>query len=243
MVKLGELCESINKKCNLIDQQYNYVEIGDITNNFIQKYTSYEKNNIPNNASNQADYGNILISCVRPNPSKIVLITEKIKNLDKYVFSSALANIKLKNIHIAPYIYSILYILSENFEKDLCTASQYPRFKPKLLNDIKIPIPKTQEKMEEWVNKISQAYNDKELFIQCIQELSQEAIPKQIINAEENMQSFEETKEEIINFEENIELFDETKEGQFQIIEDDEVKISLKTKKKSKNKKSKKDTK
>ncbi len=69
---------------------------------------------------------------------------EKIKNLDKYVFSSALANIKLKNVHIAPYIYSILYILSENFEKDLCTASQYPRFSPKLLNNIKIPIIKIQ---------------------------------------------------------------------------------------------------
>ena len=172
LVKLGDICESINKKCSLNNQNvYNYVEISDIENNILCNYTEYNKDNIPNKASNQAEYGNILLSCVRPKSSKILLLDENIKNLNKYVFSSGLANIKLKNKQISYYIYAILYILSENFEKELCNGSSYPRFSPKILENIQIPIPKSQSKIQQWVDKISAPYNEKNTKQTQIKEL------------------------------------------------------------------------
>jgi len=161
LVKLGSICKSINKKCTLEDKIYNYVEISNITNNILNDYVVYNKNELPNNASNKAKCGNILISCVRPKPSKILLINENFKELDNFVFSSALANIELNNTNISYYIYAILYILSENFEKNLCNGSSYPRFSPKQLENLQIPIPKSESKIQEWVDKISNLYNDK----------------------------------------------------------------------------------
>ena len=161
LVKLGDIAE-INKKYILDNKNtYKYVEISDINNNIITNYTNYNKEYIPNNASNQAEYLNILISCVRPKPHKIVLITEYYKELNKFVFSSAIANIKLNNTTIAYFVYSILYIISNNFEKDLCNGSSYPRFSPNILKNLQIPIPKSEDKITEWVNKISKPYDEK----------------------------------------------------------------------------------
>ena len=173
MVKLGDICESINKKYNLENQLYNYVEISDIDNNMLMKYTEYNKNDIPNRASNKAEYGNILISCVRPKQSKILLINNNFKNLDKFVFSSGLANIELKDKTISYYIYSILYILANNFEKELCNGSSYPRFSPNILKNLQIPIPKSEQKIQEWVDKISKPYDEKNTKTNKIKELEE----------------------------------------------------------------------
>lgn len=171
LIKLGTICNNINKKYNLEDGVYNYVEISDISNNMLLNYVEYDKNNIPNKASNQVEYGNILISCVRPKSSKILLINENFKDLKKFVFSSGLANIELKNKDISYYIYAILCILSSNFEKDLCNGSSYPRFSPKILENLEIPIPKSQTKIKEWVDKLSVQYNEKNTKYTKIKEL------------------------------------------------------------------------
>ena len=185
LVRLGDICESINKKYNLENQLYNYVEISDIDNNMLMKYAEYNKNDIPNRASNKAEYGNILISCVRPKQNKILLINNNFKNLDKFVFSSGLANIELKNKTISYYIYSILYILANNFEKELCKGSSYPRFSPNILKDIQIPIPKSEQKIIEWVDKISKPYDDKNSKQNKIKEL-EEYIQNKIKDIGEN---------------------------------------------------------
>jgi len=178
LVKFSDIYESINKKSKLTKQKYNYVEIGDITNNMLCHFTAYDTKELPNKASIQADYGNILISCVRPKPSKILFISDDFPDIENFVFSGGLANIKLKDKNIAIYIYAMLYILSENFEKDLCTASQYPRFNYKKLEDLMIPIPICKEKMQEWINKLSSSYNEKneKQFKICIEELRTESI-------------------------------------------------------------------
>ena len=179
LVRLGDICE-INKKYILEeDQNYNYVEIGDITNNMLMGHVEYNKKDIPNGASNKAEYGNILISTVRPKQNKILFIDNKIKDLDKYVFTSALCNIELKDKTISYYIYIIIYILAKDFEKDLSNGSSYPRFNPKSLGELEIPMPKSKEKIIEWIDKISAAYNDnnKTLYNQLIKELSEEAMP------------------------------------------------------------------
>ncbi len=176
LIKLGTICKNINKKYNLEDGLYNYVEISDITNNMLLNYVEYDKNNIPNKASNQAEYGNILISCVRPKSSKILLINENFKDLKKFVFSSGLANIELKDKNISYYVYALLCILANNFEKDLCKGSSYPRFSPKVLKNLQIPFPKSKSKLKEWNNRISSSYNDAELYKNVIQELIKEAL-------------------------------------------------------------------
>jgi type I restriction-modification system DNA methylase subunit len=162
LVKLGTLCESINKKCSLIDKEtYKYVEISDITNNMLLNHVTYDKDNIPNKASNQAKIGNILISCVRPKSSKMLLIDENFTNIEDYVFTSGLANIELIDTKICHYVYTILYILAKNFENDLCNGSSYPRFSPEILKNLKIPIPKYKKTLNEWNNKLGKAYSKK----------------------------------------------------------------------------------
>jgi hypothetical protein len=91
----------------------------------------------------------------------MLLITKNITNIDNYVFSTALANIKLKDTNLAYYVYSILYNLVDNFENELCNGSSYPRFKPADLLNVKIPIPKSKQKITEWVDKISKPYDKK----------------------------------------------------------------------------------
>ena len=159
MIKLGDVCQSINKKYTLDKKEYNYVEISDLVDNQIINYNTYKTDLIPNRATNRAEYGNILIACVRPKPSKITLIHSQFKNLDQFVFSSALANIQLKNPRDAMYVYAIICTLSANFEKELCIGSTYPRFSPDQLQNLQFPIPKDAAKLALWVARISEPYD------------------------------------------------------------------------------------
>ena len=182
--KLGDICY-INLLKKIDKNEYNYIEISDINNNMITNFTKLSKNKLPSNANNIAEYGNILISSVRPKKSKIILITKNIKNIENYIFSSALVNIKLKNINLSYYIYSILYNLVDNFEKDLCNGSSYPRFKPSDLKNIILPIPKTEKKIKYWVDKISEPFDNKNKYEIKLKELELE-IKNKIIDITEN---------------------------------------------------------
>ena len=184
LVKLGNI-SIINKNKKLDKTEYNYVEISDINDGSIIKSELIQTIDLPANAKNIGQYGNILISCVRPKKSKMMLITKDIKNIEKYVFSSALANIKLNDVKISYYVYGMLYILVENFEKDLCNGSSYPRFKPTDLNNLQIPIPKSPAKIAEWVEKISKPYDEKNTKQAKIQEL-EKLIHSTIKNITEN---------------------------------------------------------
>jgi type I restriction-modification system DNA methylase subunit len=173
LVKISEL-GVINSEKKLTKNEYNYIEISDINDNSITNFEKLTKDKLPANAKNIVEYGNILISCVRPKKSKMLLITENIKNIDNYVFSTALANIKLKDKNSAYYIYGILYNLVDNFENDLCNGSSYPRFKPTDLLNVKIPIPKSKQKITEWVNKISKPYDKKNKNEELIMKLEEQ---------------------------------------------------------------------
>jgi len=88
-----------------------------------------------------------------------------------------------KNIN-SEYLYYILIGLQKNIF-DIQQGSAQPHIYSKDLEaHIKIPIPKTQEKIQEWVDKISTPYNEhnEKLYKQYIQEMVQEAIPSQIRN-------------------------------------------------------------
>ena len=196
LVKLGDISE-INLNSIIDKNEYNYVEISDINENVITNFTKLNKNELPINAKNIATYGNILISCVRPKKSKMTLITKDFKNIENYIFSLALANIKLKDINLSYYVYGILYNLVDNFEKDLCIGSSYPRFKGSDLKNIDIPIPKSEEKLKEWVDKISKPYDKKIKKEQQLKELEIE-IQNKIKNIIENENCNEVELESII---------------------------------------------
>jgi type I restriction-modification system DNA methylase subunit len=171
LVKLGDI-SNINPSNKLTKNNYNYIEISDIENNSIINFTNLNKNDLPANAKNIVEYNNILISSVRPKNTKMILISKtNLDNIDNYVFSSALANIKLHNPLYSYYIYGVLYNLVSNFEKDICNGSQYPRFKPNDLINLQIPIPKSEAKIKEWVDKISKPYEEKNIKQNKIKEL------------------------------------------------------------------------
>ena len=160
LVKLGDVCE-FNHPVKKQEKKYKYVEIGDVKNNYIDKFTKYDKDKLPANAKNICNYGDILIASVRPKKEKIIIIDKKIEDIKDYIFSSALIKLTYENLKNSYYLFSIISILSENFEKDLCTGSNYPRFSPKTLMEFKIPIPKSKKKIEDWVDKISKPYTKK----------------------------------------------------------------------------------
>ena len=158
LVSIGDLCTLIGK-CTLPDGEYKYVEISDINNNMLNNHKVYAKTELPNKASNRAQYGDILIACVRPKPSKIICIDQAIDNIDLYVFSSALAILRPKNIAHSQYLYSIIRILSITFERDICNGSSYPRCTPKSTLNVKIPFP-NDKLLAEWLAKLTAPYNE-----------------------------------------------------------------------------------
>ena len=156
LIKLSDICE-INKNDKIKNINYNYVEIKDVNSNRITNYKILKKEKLPSNAKNLGKLNDILIACVRPKKEKMTLLDNSIENLEKYIFTSALIKLSFKNNHY--YYYGILNILVNDFEKNICNGSSYPRFKANDLNKLLIPIPKTQEKINEWDEKISKQYN------------------------------------------------------------------------------------
>ena len=201
LVKLGDISK-INSSLKIDKNNYNYVEISDINDNVITNFTKLNKNELPTNAKNIAEYGNILLSCVRPKKSKMTLITKDFINIENYIFTTALANIKLKDPKLSYYVYSILYNLVDNFEKELCSGSSYPRFKPSVLQNLQIPIPKSEEKIKEWVDKISKPYDKKNKKEEQLKQLEIE-IENKIKNIIENEECDEVELGDIIKREKN----------------------------------------
>jgi hypothetical protein len=94
-----------------------------------------------------------------------------------------------KNIN-SEYLYYILIGLQKNIF-DIQQGSAQPHIYSKDLEaHIKIPIPKTQEKIQEWVNKISAPYNEKKTKQTQIKEF-ETFVQNRIREIEENEESLE----------------------------------------------------
>ena len=113
-------------------------------------------------------------------------------------------NSKIKKIH-QMYIYYILEGLDlEKYGRG--TIGSHGNLNKDILTNLQIPVPKSEQKIKEWVDKISKPYNDKNesLYKKFIKELAEEAIPniKEIVN-KTNILS-EELNENIVKVKEPI---------------------------------------
>jgi type I restriction-modification system DNA methylase subunit len=124
--------------------------------------------------------------------------------------NEAIAYLNSKNEDIPQmYLYYILDGLKlEKYGRG--TIGSNGNLNKEILKNIKIPIPKTQEKMQELLIKISKPYNEKneKLYKQYIRELIQEAIPQHINEVNSVIaENFIETKDN----EEEIEIIPKKK--------------------------------
>ncbi len=176
-VELQELF-TINKNTKKTKSNYNYVEFHDIEQNNIIRFSNINVDSLPFNAKNICNKDDILISCFRPKRSKLIL-TNYIKDLENYIFSSTLVKLSPKKLNYSHYVYGILYIIADSFENQLCSSSFILKFKPEALETVKIPFPVTEERLDYWENKLTEVMEnfDQNLFKTVIENLQKEALP------------------------------------------------------------------
>ena len=177
-IKIKDLCEiNINTE-KLTKTEYNVVQINNVDYNNVTSFKVTKKSDIQSNIKNIVKQNDILISCVRPNKNKLLFIKDnKIKNIDinNFAFTSALVKLESHDKNKAYFIYLMLILMADSFEKTICKASQYPRFKPNELGEVYIPIP-SDDKIQYWTNKLLNETNE-ESYKQLIKQLSEEAMP------------------------------------------------------------------
>jgi len=185
LVKVGDICEFKPKSAKTHKGTHRLVKIKDIENNTIINYDEMEYSKVKE--TNICQHDDILISNVRPKSPKSIILTKPIiDRLDDISFTLPKLRVKPNDSVLgyqipAMFVYAALYPFLDKFEIELCTGSQYPTFKIDRLQNYLIPIPRTQSKTQEWVDKLSKSYNEKniDLFKQFVQELSKEAMPNQ----------------------------------------------------------------
>jgi len=167
LVKLGSICEFLPKS----KRSASYgKETG--TYNF---YTSSDKVQ----KCDEADY----------NDECLIIGSGGVANIKKdIVFSCSADNFILKptnKIHLN-YLYSLfkgkINLLSDGF-----TGSVLKHLSKEYLKNLQIPIPKTPEKIQEWVNKISAPYDEKNVKQNQIKELE--------VFVQNKIREFEDTEE------------------------------------------------
>jgi type I restriction-modification system DNA methylase subunit len=166
LFNLDELCEiklgtRITKKDNLIGDIPVYGG-GDI---------SFYTNKINRNK------GTLIIS-------RYAMSKECVRLVDgEFYLNDSGLSIHSKKSNLQKYInYFLLSDMCQEYIYTNCTSGSIQKnININLFHKLKIPIPINQDKIQEWVDKISSPYNEKntKLYKQLIQELIQEAIPQQ----------------------------------------------------------------
>jgi len=167
IVKLGDICEYLPKSKRAAsfaseDGIYNF-------------YTSSEVIK----KCNEADYKNNICIIIGTNGNISF-------HLEKNNFSTSLCTIVLTNKYTynINYIYYLLLIIKNNIT-DNSNGSIIKFITKELLSNIQIPIPKTEEKLNEIVNKISIPFDRKKENEEKLTELK-ETIKNKILHITEN---------------------------------------------------------
>ena len=189
-----------NKKELICGEDYKLVRLGDVCN-FLPKskktasygqkegnfnfYTSSDKIQ----KCNIADYNENTIIIGTGGNSCIHYANNFSCSADTLLLTST----KINNLYIYYSIKSIWHLLIENMH-----GSTIKHVTKEMLINFKIPIPKSEEKIKEWTDKISKPFNKKNKNEELIIKLKEE-IKNKIIDIEENEDCEEIILEDIID--------------------------------------------
>lgn len=196
--KLGEVCYPKNKiqratKCFDTSDKIFYIDISSIDNT-IQKMTdviSVTFGDAPSRAQQKVEYGDIIVSTVRPNLKNIAIIDRYESNL---VASSGFC--VLRNTEHVERNYLFHYITSDLFTQHLMkltTGANYPAVRDQDVRDSIIPIPpkSTQLAIVSELDKINELIRLKKEQLKDYDDLAQSIFYEMFGDPVENEKEWE----------------------------------------------------
>jgi len=197
-VKLGDICK-INPKNPINNHDYiNYIDIGSIVNNNIEKITKIFKP-YPSRAKRFIYKGDIIYSSVRPNLKGYTYISA---NIDNGIASTGFILIRSFKLNYLYLYYNLIYYNITDYLVKNTSGSSYPSVNADIFNNFRIAIPKDKslidnlqplfneiEELQKEIKALDENYNN------YLNELSKAAIINQEILNSNYIQ--EEPKEEI----------------------------------------------
>ncbi len=144
--KLGEVCSPKSKiqraiKCFGASDEILYIDISSIDNSVqeVNSITSFTMSNAPSRAQQKVEYGDIIVSTVRPNLKNVAFIKQHDSNL---VASSGFCVLRTTDDIERNYLFH--YITSDIFTQHLMkltTGANYPAVRDSDVRDSVIPLP------------------------------------------------------------------------------------------------------
>lgn len=151
--KLGEVCCPKSKiqratKCFGDSDEILYIDISSIDNSVqeVNSITSFTMSNAPSRAQQKVEYGDIIVSTVRPNLKNVAFIKQHDSNL---VVSSGFCVLRTTDDIERNYLFR--YITSDIFTQHLMkltTGANYPAVRDLDVRDSTIPLPPKSTQIE-----------------------------------------------------------------------------------------------
>ena len=196
--KLGEVCYPKSKiqratKCFGASDEIVYIDISSIDNSVqeVNSITSFTMSNAPSRAQQKVEYGDIIVSTVRPNLKNVALIKQHDSNL---VASSGFCVLRPTDDIERNYLFR--YITSDIFTQHimkLTTGANYPAVRDLDVRDSTIPLPpqSTQLAIVSELDKINELIRLKKEQLKDFDNLAQSLFYEMFGDPVENEKGWE----------------------------------------------------
>lgn len=196
--KLGEVCCPKSKiqratKCFGASDEISYIDISSIDNSVqeVNSTTSFTMSNAPSRAQQKVEYGDIIVSTVRPNLKNVALIKQHDSNL---VASSGFCVLRTTDDIERNYLFR--YITSDIFTQHLMkltTGANYPAVRDLDVRDSTIPLPpqSTQLAIVSELDKINELIRLKKEQLKDFDNLAQSLFYEMFGDPVENEKGWE----------------------------------------------------
>ena len=196
--KLGEVCCPKSKiqratKCFGASDEIAYIDISSIDNSVqeVNSITSFTMSNAPSRAQQKVEYGDIIVSTVRPNLKNVALIKQHDSNL---VASSGFCVLRTTDDIERNYLFR--YITSDIFTQHLMkltTGANYPAVRDLDVRDSTIPLPpkSTQLAIVSELDKINELIRLKKEQLKDFDNLAQSLFYEMFGDPVENEKGWE----------------------------------------------------
>lgn len=196
--KLGEVCCPKSKiqratKCFGGSDEILYIDISSIDNSVqeVNSITSFTMSNAPSRAQQKVEYGDIIVSTVRPNLKNVAVIKQHDSNL---VVSSGFCVLRTTDDIERNYLFR--YITSDIFTQHLMkltTGANYPAVRDLDVRDSTIPLPplSTQIAIVSELDKINELIRLKKEQLKDFDNLAQSLFYEMFGDPVENEKGWE----------------------------------------------------